>query len=129
LLGGSHHRYNDEETRRCNVPVASYGKVKWDYLNKAGERAWNLDRAFNVRDGFDRRHDTLPQRVQTEPLQTGKADGEGQIVRALETFLDEYYWLRGWTEAGIPSREKLQELGLEYVVKDIEPFWRKTRTG
>ena len=101
----------------------------WDYLNKAGERVWNLDRAFNIRDGFDRRHDTLPQRVQTEPLHTRKADGEGQMVRALETFLDEYYRLRGWTEAGIPSREKLQELGLEYVVKDIEPFWRKTRTG
>jgi aldehyde:ferredoxin oxidoreductase len=101
----------------------------WDYLNKAGERVWNLDRAFNIRDGFDRRHDTLPQRVQTEPLHTRKADGERQMVRALETFLDEYYRLRGWTEVGIPSREKLQELGLEYVVKDIEPFWRKTRTG
>jgi aldehyde:ferredoxin oxidoreductase len=101
----------------------------WDYLNKVGERVWNLDRAFNVRDGFDRRHDTLPQRVQTEPLHTRKADGEGQMVRALETFLDEYYRLRGWTEAGIPSREKLQELGLGYVVKDIEPFLKKTRTG
>jgi len=111
------------------VHLTSYGKVKWDYLTKVGERVWNLDRAFNVRDGFDRRHDTLPQRVQTEPLHTRKADGEGQMVRALETFLDEYYRLRGWTEAGIPSREKLQELGLEYVVKDIEPFWRKTRTG
>jgi aldehyde:ferredoxin oxidoreductase len=101
----------------------------WNYLSKVGERVWNLDRAFNTRDGFDRRHDTLPKRVQTEPLHTREAPGEGQMVRTLDKFLDEYYKLRGWTEAGIPSREKLQELGLGYIVKDIEPFWNKTRTG
>jgi hypothetical protein len=28
LLGGSYHRYNDEETLRCNVRLTSYGKVK-----------------------------------------------------------------------------------------------------
>ena len=100
----------------------------WAYLNRVGERVWNLDRAFNVRDGFDRRHDTLPQRVQTEPLHTREAQGEGQMVRTLDKFLDEYYQLRGWTPDGIPSREKLEELGLGYVVKDIEPFLGKTRT-
>lgn len=99
--------------------------VDWGYLSKVGERIVNLDRAFNVRDGFDRRHDTLPLRFQNEPLHTGKAPGEGQMVRTLDRFLDEYYQLRGWTGAGIPSREKLEELGLGYVVKDIEPFWRK----
>jgi hypothetical protein len=35
----------------------------------------------------------------------------------------------GGTEAGIPSREKLRELGLGSIVKDIEPFRRKTRNG
>jgi len=94
----------------------------WAYLGRVGERVWNLDRAFNARDGFDRRHDTLPQRLQTEPLHVIDAEGEGQMVRNLEGFLDEYYRLRGWTENGIPSREKLTELGLDYVVKDMEPF-------
>ncbi len=32
------------------------------------------------------------------------------------------------TEAGIPSRVKLEELGLGYVVKDMEPFWGKAST-
>ncbi|MGD0918179.1 MAG: aldehyde ferredoxin oxidoreductase family protein [Thermodesulfobacteriota bacterium] len=100
-----------------------------NYLGRVGERIWNLDRAFNARDGFDRRHDTLPQRVQTEPLHTREAPGEGQMIRTLDKFLDEYYRLRGWTDNGIPSREKLQELGLGHVVKDMEPFWKKTRTG
>ncbi len=99
----------------------------WDYLGRVGERVWNLERAFNVRNGFDRRQDTLPQRFQKEPLHTREAEGEGQMVRNLEGFLDQYYQLRGWTEAGIPTREKLEELGLDYVVKDMEPFWGKVR--
>lgn len=94
----------------------------WNYLRKVGERVWNLDRAFNVRDGFNRQHDTLPQRFQTEPLHTREAPGEGEMVKTLDKFLDEYYQLRGWTKRGIPTREKLHELGLGYVVKDIEPF-------
>ena len=44
-----------------------------------------------------------------------------------DKFLDEYYQLRGWTEAGIPNREKLEELGLGYVVGDMEPFLGKTK--
>ena len=98
----------------------------WDYLCRVGERIVNLDRAFNVRDGFNRAQDTLPRRIQSEPLHTGKAPGEGQMVRTLEKFLDEYYRLRGWTRQGIPSREKLEELGLGFVVKDIGPFLEKT---
>jgi aldehyde:ferredoxin oxidoreductase len=101
----------------------------WGYLRKAGERIVNLDRAFNARDGFDRRHDTLPARFQTEPLHTGKAPGEGQMVRSLDRFLDEYYRLRNWTRGGIPTREKLEELGLGDVVKDMAPFWNETEMG
>ena len=33
--------------------------------------------------------------------------------------LDEYYELRGWTKNGIPSKEKLLELGLEGAAKSI----------
>jgi len=90
------------------------------YLAKVGEKLVNLDRAFNVREGFTRTEDTLPQRFLSEPLHTIKADGEGQMIRSLDKFLDEYYRLRGWTREGIPTREKLEELGLGYVVKDMQ---------
>lgn len=99
----------------------------WDYINTVGERIVNMDHAFNVREGFDRRHDTLPQRIQTEPvLHTGNAEGEGQMVRTLDRFLDEYYQLRGWTKKGIPTRQKLEELGLGDITKDMEPFLNQT---
>jgi aldehyde:ferredoxin oxidoreductase len=94
----------------------------WDYLNMVGDKIWNLERVFNVREGFDRRHDTLPRRFLTEPLHTRKAEGEGQVIRNLEGFLDEYYQMRGWTNNGIPSPDKLRKLGLGYTVKDVEPF-------
>ncbi len=94
----------------------------WKYLRKAGERIVNLDRAFNARDGFDRRHDTLPERFRTEPLHTGNAPGEGEMVRTLDRFLDEYYQLRNWTRNGLPTREKLEELGLGRVAKDLAPY-------
>jgi aldehyde:ferredoxin oxidoreductase len=44
------------------------------------------------------------------------------MVKDLDAFLDEYYRLRGWSENGIPMPEKLRELGLDHVVKDMEPF-------
>jgi aldehyde:ferredoxin oxidoreductase len=90
------------------------------YLSRVGERIVNLDRSFNARDGFDRRYDTLPQRLLTEPLETGTAEGQGQIVRGLERFLDEYYQLRGWTNTGIPTPEKLRSLGLNDAADDME---------
>ena len=38
-----------------------------------------------------------------------------------EEMLDEYYRLRGWDRNGVPTREKLKELGLEDVAKDLWP--------
>lgn len=90
------------------------------YLWKVGERILNLERAFNIREGFRRSQDTLPPRMLGEPLHTGKAPGEGQVVRELDRFLDRYYQARGWTTDGVPSRHKLSELSLDYVLKDID---------
>ena len=90
-----------------------------DYLMKVGERMFNLERAFNVREGFGRKQDTLPRRILTEPLHTREAPGEGQLVSRQDEFLDKYYGLRGWTKEGIPTAEKLNELGIGSVLDDI----------
>ena len=83
-----------------------------DYLRRVGERIFNLERMFNVREGFRREDDTHPQRIRTEPLMTRGAQGEGQIVGYQDEFLDRYYELRGWLKDGVPSAEKLNELNL-----------------
>ncbi len=79
-------------------------------LVKVGERAYNLKRMINVRYGVGRKDDTLPKRLLQEPLSEGGC--RGSIVE-LDRMLPEYYLLRGWDNEGVPTREKLKELGLK----------------
>ena len=89
-------------------------------VQKVGERINNLARAFNVREGFTRSDDTLPDRLMTEPLQSGASKGQVISKEDLKLMLDEYYTVRGWdVDTGTPTREKLAELGLEYVADQI----------
>ena len=82
-----------------------------DYL-KTGERIWNLTRLFNVREGITRKDDTLPPRFMEEPLPEGATKGQVVTKEMLDEMLDEYYALRGWDKNGVPTEEKLKELGL-----------------
>jgi aldehyde:ferredoxin oxidoreductase len=81
-----------------------------DSFNLIGERVWNLERIFNLKAGFTKEDDNLPPRMLEEPLPDGP--GKGQVCR-LGEMLPEYYELRGWDEDGVPTSEKLSELGLE----------------
>jgi aldehyde:ferredoxin oxidoreductase len=87
---------------------------------KVGERIWNLTRLFNIREGFTRSDDTLPTRFVNEPLPSGPAKGHRISSQDLDKMLDDYYSLRGWNELGTPSKDKLMELGLNEVGKQIE---------
>ena len=80
-----------------------------DDIRKIGERIFNLEREFNRRLGFSKKDDTLPKRLTEEPHPEGI--GEGNVV-PLEEMLNRYYELRGWTRDGIPTDEKLKELGI-----------------
>jgi aldehyde:ferredoxin oxidoreductase len=83
---------------------------------RVGERIWNLVRMFNLREGFSRKDDTLPNRILTEPLPSGIAKGQRLTQSQLDKMLDEYYTLRGWDiQTGTPSKEKLRELKLDFV--------------
>ncbi|MGE5124427.1 MAG: aldehyde ferredoxin oxidoreductase family protein [Acidobacteriaceae bacterium] len=85
-------------------------------VRKVGERINNLAKAFNVREGFTRADDTFPDRLMTEPLKAGASKGQVISREDLDVMLDEYYSQRGWeVRTGVPQREKLVDLGLEYV--------------
>jgi aldehyde:ferredoxin oxidoreductase len=90
------------------------------YLAKVGDRLFTLERAFNIRQGLGRKDDYLPERIRTEPLHTREAKGDGQTVSHSDEFLDKYYSLRGWTKDGVPTAQKLKELGLDFAVKDMK---------
>ena len=83
-------------------------------VQRVGERVNNLAKIFNMREGFTRADDTLPTRLLTEPLTPGASKGHVVGIDDFRVMLDEYYLARGWDVAtGVPSREKLAELGLE----------------
>jgi aldehyde:ferredoxin oxidoreductase len=83
----------------------------------AGERIFNLTRAFNVREGCTRTDDTLPRRLLEEPLVDGPAKG---LVMNIGPLLDAYYNFRGWEkETGIPTAAKLKTLGLDELINEI----------
>ena len=91
------------------------------YLDQAGERILCLERLFNVREGLSRKDDTLPTRMLTEPLKNA-GPATGQVIRKLDTLLDEYYDALGYTHNGIPSMKKIRQMGLEWAVRDVEGF-------
>nr|WP_225876064.1 aldehyde ferredoxin oxidoreductase family protein [Infirmifilum lucidum] len=80
-----------------------------DDLMKIGERIYNLERYIMSLYGFSAKDDTLPRRLTHEPMPEGPA--KGQVVE-LDRMLKEYYQLRGWVD-GVPTKEKLKELGIE----------------
>jgi aldehyde:ferredoxin oxidoreductase len=84
------------------------------YLWKVGERIFNLEQMFNVREGFSRKDDVFPDRIVKETLPSGLSAGKTFEADAL---LADYYKQRGWDSNGIPTEAKLQELGLGFTIK------------
>jgi len=75
---------------------------------KVGERIVNLERLFNIGEGYTPKDDVLPDRF-GEPMPEGNSKGQTfDVNRMLET----YYGMRGWDEKGIPTSERLRSLGL-----------------
>jgi len=100
-------------------------------LKKKGERIWNLEKLLNVREGFDRKDDIFPstdiQNICTPiKFRTGERyllDWLGRRVaeKDFEKYLIDYYDERGWDiKKGIPTEEKLRELGLEKFIPIIQ---------
>lgn len=85
-----------------------------DDLMMVGERIWTLERLFNIREGFTKADDSLPDRMLNEPVPDGPS--EGHTVK-LAPMLEEYYAFRGWDENGVPRPEKLKELSLEFAIE------------
>ncbi len=78
-------------------------------MMKCGERGWNIKRLINRNMGLTRANDTLPKAL-LQPYAEGGAAG---FAPDLQAMLSAYYEARGWhKETGMPTEEKLKELGL-----------------
>jgi aldehyde:ferredoxin oxidoreductase len=99
--------------------VTGWSDLTADELLLTGERIYNIERLFAVREGHGYK-DTLPKRLLTEPLPDGPAAGR-TAKEALEAYLPKFYELRGWKD-GVPLPETLDRLGLseyKYIVERV----------
>ena len=92
------------------LEVATGADYTTESMLLAGERIWNLERLFNLKAGITKADDTLPPRFLKEPMPEGPVKG---MVCKLDVMLPEYYQVRGWDKNGVPTPEKLAELGLK----------------
>lgn len=83
-------------------------------LKIAGERIDNLARLFNIREGLGRKDDNLPYKVMHEPIpDEGPSKGAFVTQADLDLLLDDYYESRGWNMEGVPTEDKIRELGMK----------------
>lgn len=76
---------------------------------QAGERCFNMERLYNIREGLTGADDSLPSRMTDQPLEPERED----TIVDLEKMLPVFYRARGWDEKGIPTSKKLKQLKID----------------
>lgn len=89
-------------------------------LLEVGERATNMARVFNAREGFSRKDDVLPERL-FQGLENGTLKGESIPRDDFQEALTVLYGLKGWEpESGTPSKQRLEALSLGWAADLLE---------
>jgi aldehyde:ferredoxin oxidoreductase len=110
--------WNITEMRDAVEAVCGWPATTWK-LMKAVERGVTLMRIFNLREGFTREDDRLPERFheapQAGPLKDVKIDPD-----AHREAVEVYYQLMGWNRAGVPTKACLTALDLEWAAPYLD---------
>jgi aldehyde:ferredoxin oxidoreductase len=94
--------------------------LDYEGARRMAERQWNMIRCCAAREGFTRDDDRIPIRFMEEPIPDGPMKGSIIPKETLERLKDDYYTYRGWDlKTGNPTKEKLIELGLDFVIPDL----------
>ncbi|MFP3231328.1 MAG: aldehyde ferredoxin oxidoreductase family protein [Acidilobus sp.] len=101
-------------------------KYSWDDLYALGDRIYALMRAIWIREkgGWSRDYDMPPVKWFKKPLTKGPLAGAHLDYDKYNQLLDYYYDLRGWDHNGVPTRETLHRLSLDYVIPELEKYVR-----
>ncbi len=83
--------------------------------HQIGARAATIARALNLREGWRAAEDTLPKRF-FQAFESGPLAGQEYSQEKFAAATREYYRQMGWDERGVPTLERLRELGVEEVV-------------
>ncbi|MGC9210358.1 MAG: aldehyde ferredoxin oxidoreductase family protein [Acidilobus sp.] len=99
-------------------------KYTWDELYAIGDRIYALIRAIWIREkgGWSREYDMPPVKWFKKPLTKGPLAGAKLDYDKYNQLLDYYYDIRGWDHNGVPTRETLHRLGLDFVIPTLEKY-------
>lgn len=93
----------------------------WDLtveeLMEVGRRRLNLFRTFNAREGFGRKDDKLPKKFFKALKGAGPTAGFALTHEEIDSAIDHYYKLAGWTTDGTPTRETLKKHDIEWAAE------------
>jgi len=116
--GGWGARVNENYAEAINL--ATGWDLSVEEVERIGERVYNLERLINVARGVaGRDSDTLPYRVQHEPIPDGPAEGMHCPPDELEAMLTEYYAFRGWNDDGHPTEDTVERLDMSDVARAV----------
>jgi aldehyde:ferredoxin oxidoreductase len=119
VYGPAWQLYGPEDLLQMIQAVTGWD-VTMEELQQVGERRLNMLRAFNAREGVDREHDKLAEKMFKKALKGGPSDGIAVDKAQFEAALDEYYRQNEWdVETGAPSRSKLEALELGWVADQL----------
>ncbi len=103
-----------------SINAATGWNLSMEDTLQIGERATNMARIFNLREGFSRQDDTLPERL-FQGLENGPLQGNAIPREDFEQALTVLYDLKGWDPAtGVPGRERLEALSLGWAADLLE---------
>lgn len=103
--------YSYEQTAELTAGVTGWNTTVMEQL-RAAERTMTMCRLFNIRQGLTAEDDKLPGRF-FEPTTDGALSETALDPEKMETAKRYYYALMGWDEKGVPTPEKLEELGIQ----------------
>lgn len=110
--------YSPSQVMEVVNGASGWNSSVWE-LMKVGERAWNMARAFNVREGFTAADDAIPARFASPFADPRQAVPIAPHV--LEKAKRTCYEMSGWEpSAGVPTVAKLQELGIGWVADRLK---------
>ncbi|MDP2718368.1 MAG: aldehyde ferredoxin oxidoreductase family protein [Dehalococcoidia bacterium] len=115
---------NEEDYARL-VSAATGVDFSGEDLIHTAHRIYNLQQAYNVREGLSRKDDSIPEHYFNEALNTGPLKG---FILSRENFndmLDDYYQARGWDkETAVPTAETLSKYDLGEISRELENIKR-----
>jgi aldehyde:ferredoxin oxidoreductase len=80
-----------------------------------GERIIDLIRVYNLRAGISSKDDRLPPRL----LEPTKEGGHAGKVPDIDYQIKDFYRVIGWDERGVPTPDRLKQIGLEDLIPDL----------